>query len=93
MKLFHWNRSDALRNYSSGDIMVVADTVEEARAKVIDAAGPIWGKERGIGNSYFDNIGEFEVDDWREFRSKLLLDLEGDPIVVESGVVFIWGSE
>ena len=37
MKLFHWNESETLRDYGWGDIIVMAETVEEARQMVKDA--------------------------------------------------------
>ena len=34
MKLFHWPAVQALTDYSSGDVIVMANTIEEARAIV-----------------------------------------------------------
>jgi hypothetical protein len=92
MKLFQWNRVDALRRYSTGDIIVSAETVDEARAKVIASSGPFWGRHRGFDDCYFDNISGDDMDDWRVFSAKLLLDLEAEPLVID-GAVFIMGSE
>jgi hypothetical protein len=92
MKLYQWNRVNALKRYASGDIIVMAASVEEARAIVIREAGPMWARYR-LDDCPLAIINEDDIDDWRVFRTKLALDLEAEPIVVASGAVFIWGSE
>jgi hypothetical protein len=91
VKLFHWKSSTALKQYATGDIIVMAETVDDARGRVMSTAGEYWYESR-IYDSHFDCISEFDADDWREFRYKLYADLQQEPLVVTSGVVMIKGS-
>jgi hypothetical protein len=98
MKLFHWNRCESLRNYACGDIIVVADTVEEARQRVIDKV-----KEgfREKYSWYFNDDGSFFFaagdsdetyqEELENFTNQVKEDISIDPEVKD--VVFIQGSD
>lgn len=91
LQLFHWDRSVALQRYASGDIIVIAENVEEARQKAVEAA-----KVAGYFN-YCDMAylaSSSDEDDRIEYEKKLQElrdDLAREPITCE--VIFIPGSE
>lgn len=93
MKLYHWNRCNALKRYGSGDIIVMAETVDEAIGKVWASVGPMYARYRGLDEATLQIITDLDIEDWHEFRAKLLLDLEAEPLVIETATVFVFGSE
>jgi hypothetical protein len=78
--LYHW-RSYALRQYGYGDILVAADSLEEARAKAIGYA--------------FRFFGNSEPEDKETFMQNIYLDIAEEPSGVSGDmfVAFLWGSE
>ena len=76
MRLFRWN-SEFLKQYSDGDIIVMAETADEARNKA----------RVNVGQSdaaYMIQMNGLEA---------LERDLEREPEVIDSGVLYIEGSE
>lgn len=85
MTLFHWRASDFLKRYTSGDIIVEAPGLPEARRKVL---------------AHFDHLVMVEGDFWwldteelADKRAELVRELESTDPVEDVEVIFIWGSE
>lgn len=89
-EFYSW-RSDALKQYGSGWILVSAETVEEARARA-RLQFPEWLKQE---RSYlFGPDGapdELSEDQFTELMTKLDTDLAADPHIHQC--LFIEGSE
>jgi hypothetical protein len=82
-----------LKNYASGDIIVMAISAEAARQ---EAKLQVDHFLKGHRCWWFDSDGVLCPDDkeeYDEFIQKLDKDLTVEPDVVETGVVFINGSE
>lgn len=92
MILFHWH-SKALQAYSTGDIAVMAETVEEARQKVrANAMAACRHKLSWLFNddgSLADWHDEQDMID--EFIAKLEADIAAEP--ASDDVIFINGGE
>lgn len=101
MKLFHRNRSEALKLYGHGDVIVAAPDVATARETALRCA-----ETASLGYSNMRELGEGllrENDDFwreecrREYDGQLNLlraDLEKEPIVYDVPfALFINGSE
>ena len=94
MKLFHWNTSEALRQYARGNIIVMAETVDEARdiAKAEfekfcrDESGPMGWKF--YDESFWD---EYDKEVHETFMQKFYDDIAKDPID-NKVAIFIMGS-
>lgn len=86
MQLFHW-RSQALKNYGSGYIVAMAETVEEARKNVLALA------QAEIVNRYCW-LDPSDPDDKAEIEAKMaefLADMQDEPST--DTVILIYGSE
>lgn len=94
MNLYHWARSEALKEYSCGDIIVMAASLAEARQKAL-AYADIWLKEHR--SWWFNADGSIDTEGYGDyyimFRHRLVHDLEIEPDLIEAGTVFIRGSE
>lgn len=92
--LYHWSVAECLENYSSGDIIVMASSLEEAKQKARENIITYLKQERSW---WFNEDGtldeDFGKDDYRSFMETLEEDLKKEPDTVESGTVFIRGSE
>lgn len=97
MNLYHWRYSELLKNYATGSIIVMAQTIEEARIKAF-AHFESWVKQYRE-DLFFGAQSDTEdyAQDCKEeldiMRNTLRLDLERLPVVVSEGVIFILGSE
>lgn len=91
MALYHWSRSEALKGYASGDIIVMADTLHEAREKAITHIHD-WLKENRSWWYASDGTLDLEGDEYDKFLQMLQRDLEDEPAIVETGTIFIRGS-
>lgn len=88
MNLYQW-RSELLREYARGFIIVHAETIEEARSKIKGKAFE-WLKENKFYN--FDNeLGNDDEELMKEYLETLDKDLAKDPEIMD--VIFIKGSE
>jgi CobQ-like glutamine amidotransferase family enzyme len=95
MKLYHWS-SKVLSAYSDGDIVVMAESVEQARDKVYAQFKPL-----DDGNPFEDHYlsclhqsGDADyADEYDKKLSVLREDLNQEPTVIENGVVCIRGSD
>lgn len=95
MNLYYWN-SKLLANYSDGDIVVMAENVEQARDKVYalfepeNCESPFW-------DSYIEMLAYNEDEIFQQERlgvmNQLREDLNKDPTVVTSHAVCIRGSD
>lgn len=98
MKLFHWETAKCLRLYSCGDIIVMADTLEAAKAAALAA-----GKTAVLGYTdmaetsawaalYPDDTDEAER--FSQCMKTLAADLEKPPRVLDGpAVIFVNGGE
>ena len=92
MNLYHWYAS-CLKNYSDGDIIVMAPSLEEAKEKVRAYAGT-YLKYRY--EWWFKTDGTLDPDcteDYEEFLTKLERDLAADPVSLKHQTIFIRGSD
>jgi hypothetical protein len=98
MKLYHWY-SKVLSAYSDGDIVVMAESVEQARDKVYAQFKPL-----DDGNPFEDpfliclhQLWDADYADYANIYdmklSALREDLNQEPTVIENGVVCIRGSD
>jgi hypothetical protein len=92
--LFEW-RSDMLRRYSQGFILVVAPTVEQARDIARQNLGALL-RERY--DYLYDYDGDQPLDDdsgaqLEEYRTTFEADIANEPTIRSEGVVFVLGSE
>lgn len=86
MKLFHWY-SKYLQNYSRGDIVIMAATVEEAREKAIKDF------EANYDERHFITPDDEDRDENMHYHRKIIdNDIAKEPFVLEDGVIFIEGS-
>lgn len=91
MVLFHW-LSDALREYTAGDIIVMAASVEDARA---DAETQALAYLRDAREWWFLRDGTIdpdEMDDYQGWMERLRADLAKEPDT-SSTVIFLCGGE
>ena len=95
MKLYQWN-SKLLSAYGDGDIIVMAETVDEARGKVFRQFKPL--KEGNpFEDSYlqmlYSNDDEEYVHEYTKKLNSLREDLNKEPMQVTSNVICIRGSD
>lgn len=94
MNLYHWH-SKLMQAYGSGDIIVMADSVEEARDKARSQWAPF--EEGPTEDVYLTLLRDTEDEDYYPVYGQRLSELNGDlakePTIVESGVLFIRGSD
>jgi hypothetical protein len=87
MKLYRW-ASNYFGDWAAGDIVVMAESVEAARALAIAK----W--EAGSGKDLRDAYEE-EPEDNDYYKQKIatfFADIAKEPRVIEGGVIFIYGS-
>lgn len=83
--LFRWNSSTALHSFAPGNIFVEATSVRQARQIAIQDF-----------EKYFQEELSWLLDDQEElnkYRSKLLIDLQAEPEMIQLAAVFIRGSD
>lgn len=92
MKLFHWPIVEALKNYSSGDIIVMAEDVETARQAARAYADTHLKEHRSW---WFDpdwKIHHDELEYYTKWIAILEKDLAREPDLIDHPI-FIKGSE
>ncbi|AZO48039.1 hypothetical protein [Mesorhizobium sp. M4B.F.Ca.ET.058.02.1.1] len=94
MNLYHWAAASCLKEYSAGDIIVMAETIEDARQKAYRHAD-IWIRDQRAWWFNFDGSIDREMwqDSYDGFYRLLKEDLAQEPDLITPGVVFIRGSE
>lgn len=94
MKLFHWEYCECNRAYSTGDIIVMATTVERARKKAYAYAK---NRAKSLYRDMESIRGSKDPDDIADFEEKMRLvqaDLAKEPKVIPHyDAIFINGSE
>lgn len=98
MKMFHWEIAECLRLYSSGDIIVMAETLEEAKTVALEA-----GKTAVLGYANMAETAAWitqypdDTDEQERFDGLMALlkkDLEKAPVVYAApAAVFVNGGE
>lgn len=94
--LYRWDTVDVLRRYSTGDIIVAADSVEEAR-EIVRRAFVKFVKADEHGERCTFQVDEYADDEeeskanWKKALDRLEVDLAKDPLT--GTVAFVWGSE
>jgi hypothetical protein len=93
MKLFHW-WSDYLERYSSGHIIAMGETVEDARAIARSGLDAHYFRRYEYLYSSLEEMlkDADELAEYREAQAKLEADLAQDPEVLP-GYIWIEGSE
>lgn len=95
MNLYHWDRIKVLENYKLGDLIVMAETVDDAREIGFAA---LTAQAREEWSYFFDYEtgkpadGDYE-ELWREKLKLIATDIRAEPKIVESGAVCIRGSD
>lgn len=95
MQLFRWS-SSALKQYRDGHIVVMAPDLDTARQKVERMIGPLYRRTRFYieddePHYLLDLIHESEMEDWLEWRDKIVADITKTPD--QDDILFIQGSE
>lgn len=95
MNLYHWAAASCLKEYSCGDIIVMAETVDAARQKATGQMNDFLKEHRSWWWDYAieDKVDENYLEDYNAFKQLLEQDLVMEPDVIESAVIFIRGSE
>jgi hypothetical protein len=95
MNLYHWAAAGCLKEYSCGDIIVMAESIDQAREKAKAHMNDFLKEHRSWWWDYAieDKVDENYLDDYNEFKLKLLADLIAEPDLIEPAVIFIRGSE
>ena len=91
MKMFHWDGATCLENYSAGDIIVMAESVEDARFKALGLVDQYLKEHRSW---WFNSEGKLDPDssdDHRQWMDKFERDISQS--ANEREVIFISGSE
>jgi hypothetical protein len=96
MKLFHWDCSETLKQYSSGDIIVMAEDVTQARVTALAEFvkwvqiedSPMNWLMYSYGTTYWNEDDEQE---YQGILTKFKADIATDPIDT-SIALFIMGS-
>ena len=96
MKLFHWNKSIALERYAAGDIIVMAETVEQARVTALEQF-QVWAKteDSRFGWMFYvpmERWDEHELEDWNKIVAQFSADLLAEP-TSDAVAIFMAGSE
>ena len=87
MKLYHW-KSVALEQFDEGDIIVMANGLTEAKKKAKKRLIEMLQEEREL--SFLDDSEQCEKDDIK-CAMQFDLDLAKEPVVLESGVLLLYG--
>lgn len=93
MNLYHWGNATCLEAYSAGDIIVMAETLDEAR-ELVRKQAEVYIRDRY--SWWFDFDGSVEPDEreaYNDFKIKLEADLMVEPELVKSQVILIRGSD
>lgn len=95
MNLYHW-KSKLLANYGDGDIIVMAENVEQAKDWVYELFEPENDKSP-FWSPYLEMLAHNEDEEYQEERiklfNKLREDLNQEPTIVESHVICVRGSD
>jgi hypothetical protein len=94
MKMFVW-QSEALRNYSSGTLVAMAETPDEARGLILERI-PNYAIEMclvPVSARSMDDMEDWEKESFDAFMKKVASDLEKEPFVMKNSVLFIEGGE
>lgn len=93
MNLYRWE-SEFLQRYANGYIIVQAETVEQAREKVLAGLDEQLEAHRGwVMDDHKGRYGlEQDSTDYNRYREILLADLAKEPEHV-TRVLWLWGSE
>ena len=96
MKIHHWKMSETLKRDSTGDIIILAEDADAARAKATEEFEAYLRREDSPLGVYWTSDGQFltEMDEERysELLAALALDLAKEPSADEEAI-FILGSE
>ncbi|ESX17866.1 hypothetical protein X766_15810 [Mesorhizobium sp. LSJC255A00] len=94
MNLYHWALAECLKEYSCGDIIVMAETLDQAKEKAQAQMDPYLRESRSWWWTYdSDKVDEWSQDDYDNFKRQFESDLAKEPDVIGNGVIFIRGSE
>lgn len=95
MNLYRW-KSQLMAAYAPGYIVAMAETVEEARAKVLSEYRPLeeGGPSEDITLIVMRDYNDDELEERLEARMKTLReDLAAEPEIIPAGVIFLRGSD
>lgn len=95
MKIYYWERSEAMKDYYDGQIIVLASSLEEAKEKVRQKLQHRFGgyKERNPDSHFGLYLSDSQEDREQKIQKILEIlekDLEKEPITGQD-VIFIKG--
>jgi len=82
MTLYHWS-SKTLKGWSDGDIIVVADSIEQAREYAMEKFKEEYDYLIQMDTTWDDDEAEYK------YYNKFVADLHEDPIMIYNGPVAI----
>ena len=94
MQMFHWSQSEALHRHVQGDIVVMAENLESARAKAVQAFHAWARSDRSFFIIREDGsfLFEHEAEEFERKLQTFLLDIAADPDTKSDALLFE-GSE
>ena len=96
MKIHHWKMSETLKRYSTGDIIILAEDADAARAKATEEFEAYLRREDGPLGVYWTSDGQFltEMDEERysELLAALAVDLAKEPSADEEAIFILWSE-
>jgi hypothetical protein len=94
MKMFVW-QSEALRNYSSGTLVAMAESPDEARGLILERIFN-YAIEMclvPVSATNMDGMEDWEKESFDAFMAEVVRDLEKEPFIMKNKVLFVSGSE
>lgn len=96
MKLFHWDCSEVLKNYASGDIIVMAEDVAQARQIALVEFNK-WARRDDSKFGWMFYVPEElwnddDREEWQSILDKFSADISKEPLDTQVAL-FIRGSE
>lgn len=88
VNLYHW-RSEALKNYSQGNVLAIGTTPDEARDRV-RKAWPKFAEERW---AWCDSEDEDDLATIENYRLEFEADLAVEPCILSLKAIIIEGGE
>lgn len=97
--VYHFTDIEALMNYGNGEVIVQADSLEQAKQKAYDAVLKEYYNHKIIFN--FDEpqqdidescMEDYDLDEFIRVKVQLKEDLKREPLIDEE-VICLWGSD
>lgn len=93
--MFHWY-SEYLRLYEKGDIVVMAESIEEARGKATKNFLDNFNERHGFTEKDYegsDNLNKDRAESLAHEQDVFNKDIAKEPFILEEGVMFVQGRD